>query len=138
MYLRTFQRTRRQIIDNDNQCYYSEENFAHYTDHYILHCPATRRYRERLYIDIQHHQGNTSTRTCNIMKTQAARRHQELITLIGKFPIMQQHLHVHTRRSLKKQSSMGLEKVFKPYNNNNNNNMYEELVSRSVFVLQCV
>ena len=86
--LRTPKRTRGQIIDNDNQCYYSEGNFAHYTDHYILHCPATRRYRERLYIDIQHHQGNTSTRASNIMKTQAAKRHQELITLIGKFPIM--------------------------------------------------
>ena len=87
--LRTFQRTRGQIIDNDNQCYYCEGNFAHYTDHYILHCPATRRYRERLYIDIQHHQGNTSTRTSNIMKTQAERHAQKLTTLIRKCPIMQ-------------------------------------------------
>ena len=87
--LRTFQRTRGQIIDHDNQCHYCEENFTHYTDHYILHCPVTIRYRERLYTDIQHHQGSTSTRTSSIMKTQAARQHKELITLLGKFPIMQ-------------------------------------------------
>ena len=53
--LRTFRRTRSQIIDHDNQCHYCKGNFAHYTDHYILHCPVTIRYRERLYIDIQHH-----------------------------------------------------------------------------------
>ena len=87
--LRTFQRTRGQIIDNDNQCHYCEGNFTHYTDHYIIHCPVTIRYRERLYTDIQHHQGSTSTRTSNIMKTQAARQHKELITLLGKFPIIQ-------------------------------------------------
>ena len=87
--LRTFQRTRGHIIDHDNQCYYCEGNFTHYTDHYILHCPVTIRYRERLYTDIQHHQGSTSTRTSSIMKTQAARQHKELITLLGKFPIMQ-------------------------------------------------
>ena len=50
--LRTFQRTRGQIMDNDNQFYYCEGNFTHYTDHYILYCPATRKYRERLYTDI--------------------------------------------------------------------------------------
>ena len=77
--LRTFQRTRGQIIDHDNQCHYCEGNFTHYTDHYILHCPVT---------DIQHHQGSTSTRTSSIMKTQAARQHKELITLLGRFPIM--------------------------------------------------
>ena len=87
--LRTFQRTRGQIIDHDNQCHYCERNFTHYTDHYILHCPVTIRYREKLYTDIQHHQGSTSTRTSSIMKTQAARHHQELITLIRKFPTMQ-------------------------------------------------
>ena len=48
--LRTFQRTRGQVIENDNQCYYMycEGGFAHYTDHYIRHCPATRSYRKRL------------------------------------------------------------------------------------------
>ena len=75
-----------QTINNNNlshnQCYYCE-------DHYILHCPATRRYRERLYMDIHHHQGNTSTRTSSIIKTQAVRQHKELITLLGKYPIMQ-------------------------------------------------
>ena len=54
--LRTFQRTRGQIIDHDNQYYYCEKDFAHYTDYYILHCPATKRYRERLYTDMHHHQ----------------------------------------------------------------------------------
>ena len=87
--LRTFQQTRGQIIDNDNQCYYCKDKFTRYTDHYILHCSVTRRYRERLYTKIQHYQGNTSTRTSSIMKTQAARHHKELITLTGKFPIMQ-------------------------------------------------
>ena len=69
------------------QCHYCEGNFTHYTDHYIPHCPVTIRYRERLYTDIQHHQGSTctSTRTSSIMKTQAAKQNKELITLIGKF-----------------------------------------------------
>ena len=62
--LRIVQRTLGQIVDQDNQCHYCEGNFTHYTDHYIPHCPVTIRYKQ---------QDNT----------------KKLITLVGKFPIMQ-------------------------------------------------
>ena len=57
--LRTFTRTRRQIIDHQDTCHYCDYLFVDYAAHYLTECPANRIRREKLVTGNMYHIGDS-------------------------------------------------------------------------------
>ena len=87
--LRTFARTRMQIVEGHDTCSYCDYPFEDYTTHYLSECPANSTERRKLLTDHMHDITDSHKKARAILNSQARTGHVKLMQLIRKYPVMQ-------------------------------------------------
>ena len=87
--LRTYTRTRMQIINGYDPCHYCDYPFSSYTEHYLTECPVNLRYRESLITGNIHHITDTRRKVTAILQEQARQGYKNITKLLQRFPISQ-------------------------------------------------